>query len=126
MAIADSSRPSGQRVEFKIGSNPRDAPTAASDGTVGRLGGRCFACATSVPLPYIREQGRAGRMACQLMAIVAEGNRQRVYLPPNEVHVKAALVERPENVPDGELPHNPRDFKTPNYFDLKNSKQLPL
>ncbi|MGO4343167.1 DUF1156 domain-containing protein [Pedococcus sp. 2YAF34] len=129
IAVADPSHPSGQRVEFEIASDPLRAPTAATDGTVGRLGGRCFACATSVPLTYIREQGRQGRMAARLMAIVAEGNRQRDYLPSNDLHVDAANVERPADVPDGDLPNNPRDFKTPNYgmttwADLFTNRQL--
>lgn len=128
-AIPDPSHPSGQRVEFTIESDPRTAPTEDSDGTVGRLGGKCFACQSSVPLSYIRERGRAGDMHPQLMAIVAEGDRQRVYIPPNERHISAAAVERPQDVPDGELPNNPRDFKTPNYgmktwADLFTNRQL--
>ena len=128
-SVSDPTHPSGQRVEFAISSDPRAAPTAATDGTVGRLGGRCFACATSVPLTYIREQGRAGHMGSRLMAIVAEGNRQREYLAPNDQHIQAAAVDRPTDVPDGDLPNNPRDFKTPNYgmttwADLFTNRQL--
>ena len=31
---------------------------------------------------YIYAEGKAGRMGARLMAIVAEGERGRVYLPP--------------------------------------------
>ncbi|MFD1859920.1 DUF1156 domain-containing protein [Aeromicrobium camelliae] len=127
--VADADHPSGQRVAFDIGHSLAGAPTKENDGTVGRLGGRCIACESSVPLKYIREQGRAGRMDQKLMSVVAEGNRQRVYLAPTEVHVQAADLQRPEDVPEGTLPTNPRDFKTPNYgittwADLFTNRQL--
>jgi putative DNA methylase len=68
-------------------------------------------------------------MGTQMMAIAAEGVRQRIYLPANDEHIQAADVGRPDDVPDEELPRNPRDFKTPNYgmttfADLFTNRQL--
>jgi putative DNA methylase len=127
--LADPTHPSGQRVTFEIGHDKIQAPTAATDGTVGRVGGRCVACESAVSLNYIRQEGKGGRMAARLMAVVVEGHRRRVYLAPNEQHTKTADVERPEDVPEGDLPANPRDFKTPNYgmnrwVDLFTNRQL--
>ena len=120
-----------QRVEFEIRQGRLGAPTANSDGTVGRTGARCVACEAAVPLTYIRSEGRAKRIGSQLMAVVAEGNRRRVYLPATPKHVSAAEVGRPESVPLGDLPDNPRDFKTPNYgmttwADLFTNRQLAV
>ena len=42
-------------------------------GQLGAPGGTCLLCGTPVPLSYIREEGKAGRMGAQLMAIAAEG-----------------------------------------------------
>lgn len=50
------------------------------DGTVNRRGGICLLSKSPMPFPYIREEGKAGRMGTRLMAVVAEGNRGRVYL----------------------------------------------
>lgn len=127
--VADPTLPSGLKVVFDIGHSLSQAPDDISDGTVGRTGGRCVACGSAVSLNYIRSEGRAHRMGASLMAIVAEGNRQRLYLPPTAEHVAAASVARPDDVPDGELPSNPRDFKTPNYgmtrwADLFTNRQL--
>ncbi len=63
------------------------------------------------------------------MVVVAEGQRRRLYLPSSDEHVSTADVPRPDNVPEAELPHNPRDFKTPNYgmrtfADLFTKRQL--
>ncbi|BBX97809.1 hypothetical protein MLAC_31030 [Mycobacterium lacus] len=127
-SVVDSSHPSGQRVRFEIGHDAKRAP-ATDDGTVGRTGAHCVACKFPVPLNYIRAEGQAGRMNTQLMAIVAEGNRQRVYIEPSVTHEAASDVDRPGDVPMGELPKNPRDFKTPNYgmtkwADLFTNRQL--
>jgi len=103
------------KVSFAIGHDVKTAPATETDGTVGRTGATCISCGAAVELKYIRSEGRAGRMGQQLMATVAEGNRTRIYLPPVLEHEAAADVEIPADIPDGELPNNPRDFKTPNY-----------
>jgi len=101
----------------------------APQGTVSRRGASCIACGTPVGFAYIRGEGQAGRMGTRLMAVVAEGEGGRLYLPPDAAHVHAAQVPRPEDYPDGPIPHNPRDFKTPNYglegfADLFTNRQL--
>ena len=85
------------------------------DGTVNRQGARCIACGTPVPFDYVRSEGKAGRMEAQLMAIVAEGQHGRAYLTPNDEQAAIAEQAKPEWKPEADLPHNPRDFKTPNY-----------
>lgn len=102
-------------VHFTIGHDPKSAPAKDNDGTVGRRGAHCIACGSAVDLKYIRAEGRSGRIGSALMAVVAEGKRSRVYLPPADMHKIAAAVGQPHDVPAGSLPDNPRDFKTPNY-----------
>lgn len=127
--VADAATPTGRRVAFHIGSNPVTAPRAEQDGTVGRTGARCVACGTAAPLAYVRAEGTAGRMGQQLLAVVAEGARQRVYLSPTDDHVIAADVAKPGDVPAGELGYYPRDIKAPIYglrsfADLFTNRQL--
>lgn len=113
--VADAEASSGRRVAFTIGHDASRGPTKDADGTVGRTGAQCIACESAVELKYVRAEGKAGRMSSELMAVVAEGNRQRVYLPPTDEHRSAADVQSPNSAPVGDLPKNPRDFKTPNY-----------
>lgn len=127
--IADAATPSKRRIQYTIGHSAAGAPRADADGTVGRTGAQCVACGGAVDLNYIRSEGRAGRMASQLMAVVAEGNRRREYLSPSAAQVRASEVPTPAGVPVGDLPVNPRDFKTPNYgmtkwADLFTNRQL--
>lgn len=99
------------------------------EGTVNRQGAVCPCCGTAVPFSYIREQGKAGAMSAQMMAVVAEGKNGRLYLSPNSIQENVAAIIGPEESPDALLPKNPRDFKTPNYglrtfADLFTPRQL--
>ena len=73
-------------------------------GTVSRKGAVCLACQTTAPLAYVREQGRIGQMSEQMTAIVAEGDRKRLFLSPDDAHVQAALEAEPGWRPSGSLP----------------------
>lgn len=99
------------------------------EGTVNRRGAKCICCGAPVGFPYIRDEGKSGRMGQHLLALVAEGQGGRVYLSANSEQIAIADVERPDDYPDADLPNNPRDFKTPNYgmttfADLFTNRQL--
>lgn len=73
-------------------------------GTVGRQGAVCIACQSPVSLSYIREESRERGLASQLMAVVAQGDRQRMYLAPSDEQMSASWsAHRPVSVPQGEL-----------------------
>ena len=58
--------------------------------TVGRQGARASCCgAARVRLTTSRPKAKRGRMGAQLMAIVAEGNRGRIYLAPTDAQHEA-------------------------------------
>ncbi len=65
------------------------------DGTVNRQGATCIACKTSIPLSFVRAEAQAGRMKVIPLAIVAEGQRGRVYLAPISEHEKIAHSAKP-------------------------------
>ncbi len=92
------------QVEFAIGHDRKQAPKNDEDGTVSRTGARCIGCGTAVPLKDVRTQAQSGQMKELLMAVVAEGDRQRHYLAPSVVQVESANVARPEESIDTELP----------------------
>ena len=108
-------------VRVGSGTSPR--------GTVARRGGRCLLTGSPMPFTHIRAEGKAGHMGARLMAVVAEGQRKRVYLDPSGDMEDVARSANTEWRPEHELPHNPRDFKTPNYgmssfADLFTDRQL--
>lgn len=100
-----------------------------TEGTIGRKGGEVVGDGTPLTLNYVREQGRMGLLGQNLIAVVTEGEKGRLYVSPSPEQVDAAQVEVPQDIPEGELPKNPRDFKTPNYgltrwADLFSPRQL--
>ncbi len=103
--------------------------SGAPEGTVNRLGAKCIVCGSSVPLEYIRAEGKAGRMGTQLMAIVAEGRGGRAYLSPIAEHIFSTEQNVPDNVPATELPQRALGFSIQNYGptrhrDLFTPRQL--
>ena len=83
--------------------------------TVSRTGAHCFACGTAVKLPYVREQGKAGKIEEVMAAIVAEGDSRKLFLPPTETHIQAALSAEPISRPRGKLPERALGFAVQNY-----------
>lgn len=112
-------------VHFKIVNGP-GCPTG---GTVSRTGAKCLVCGSAVPLTYVRSEGKAGRMGAQLLCTIAAGHRRRIYLEAERSQVAASEVDRPEDVPETQLPYNPRAFTTNNYgisehWQLFTNRQL--
>lgn len=101
--VGDPTHSSKLRVQFDISRDKTNAPATASDGTVGRTGATCVACQGAVSLEYVRATSRNVGLGSQLMAVVAEGARQRIYLPPSPTHEAAAEVPPASDVPPGEL-----------------------
>ncbi|MFI1649804.1 DUF1156 domain-containing protein [Streptomyces avidinii] len=127
--VADADSPGGRRVEFTIGHDPKQAPAKDIEGTVDRKGATCIACHSAVEFKYIREEGRSKRMGEQLMAVIAEGDRRRVYLNPTSDHILSADLPRPESAPSGTLPDATLGFRVQaygmtDYIDLFTNRQL--
>ena len=98
-------------------------------GTVTRQGGVCLLSGSAMPFPYIRAEGQAGRMGSRLMAVVAEGRRGRVFLPPTREMEELAQQAQATWKPDALMPVKHRDFKAPLYGmpsfgDLFTDRQL--
>jgi putative DNA methylase len=108
---------------------PKDAE-GAKTGT--KLAGANFLCLMSgAPIAgdYVKAEGKAGRMRACLMAIVAEGERGRVYLAPTPEHEIIARRAQPEWKPDVEFFQQALGFRVGNYgmtkwSDLFTSRQL--
>ena len=112
-------------VEFKV----KNGQGNVSNGTVERSGAKCLVCNVSVPLEHIRSEGKASRMSAQMMAIAAEGDRQRIYLAPIEGHELVAQQANPQNVPETNLPKQALGFRVQGYGmtkhrDLFTNRQL--
>ena len=112
---------------FAAKAAPTDAErmAAAKSGTKLSRGAnfRCLMSGTPIAGDYIKAEGKAGRMGARLMAIVAEGDRGRVYLAPTPEHEAAALKAKPEWKPEGAFVEDARAF-TPCIYGIKEWQHL--
>jgi len=94
----------GYRFTVKVG-RPKNAE-GAKNGTKLSHGANfeCLMSGTPIAGDYIKAEGKAGRMGAGLMAIVAEGERGRVYLAPTREHEAFARKAKPEWKPEGDVP----------------------
>ncbi len=120
----------GYRFAVKI-ARSAGVPPALKTGTKLARGAnfKCIMSGTPIAPDYIYAEAKAGRMGARLMAIVAEGDRGRVYLAPTPEHEAAAGQAKPQWKPEVAMPDNPRWFSPPlyglaTYGDLFTPRQL--
>ena len=106
-------------------------PESAKNGTKLARGANFQCVMSKVPIAgdHIKAEGKAGRMSAKLMAIVAEGNRDRVYLAPTPEHETIVQKAEPMWKPQGAMPDDRRWFSPPiyglpNFADLFTNRQL--
>jgi putative DNA methylase len=97
--FSPTGRPEGRPTEAEL-------MAAAKNGTKLARGAnfRCLMSGSPISGDYIKAEGKAGRMSACLMAIVAEGQRGRVYLAPTAEMEAMALTAQPSWRPEGDIP----------------------
>ena len=93
------------RFEVHVRS-PDRAPAKDVDlGTkLGRSDFKCLLSESAITGAYIKSEGRSGRLSARLLAVVLEGDRERVYLAPRPQDEAAAERARPDWRPSGAIP----------------------
>jgi len=119
----------GYHFAVKVG-KPKDAEGAKNGTKLSRGANfQCLMSGTPIASDHIYGEANAGRMGARLMAIVAEGDRGRVYLAPTPEMEAIALTAHPTWKPELAMPENPRWFSPPlyglkTYGDLYTPRQL--
>ena len=116
------------RFTVKIG-KPKFADLAKNGTKLSRANFGCLMSGTPISGDYIKAEGTAKRMGARLMAIVAEGDRGRVYLAPTVEQEVAALSARPTWRPEGDIATrmtggNCTPYGLTTWGDLFTSRQL--
>lgn len=90
---------------------------------------RCLVCDQVAPEEHVKAEGADGHMAQQLMAVVAEGDRSRIYVTPTSDDEAVADGVGAAEAPTEPLPHDPRNvwcaqYGLTGYGDLFTPRQL--
>ena len=115
---------------FTVKAGKPTDPKAAKEGTKFSRGNfRCLMSGNAIEPSFIKSEAQAGRMGTRLMAIVAEGARERVYLNPLHEQEAVAKSAQPEWKPDVEFFQQALGFRVGNYgmsrwCDLFTDRQL--
>lgn len=120
----------GDRYWFEVKTG--SATPGTENGTKAGGSGTSFLCLLSkspISFEYIRNEAMNGRMGQKLMAIVAEGTRGRVYLPPTSLQESVATSAKPDWKPETPLPEKALGFRIQiygmkTYGDLFTPRQL--
>ena len=118
----------GYTFTVKVG--PPPDPKAARNGTKLSRGAnfQCLMSGSPITGDYVKAESMAGRMGARLMAIVAEGDNGRVYLPPLPEHEEIARKARPSWKPENELVGKCRDqlplYGMNTFADIFTDRQL--
>lgn len=114
----------GKEISYVIkdGKSPRP-------GTINRSGAKCMICGEPVKFPYIRQEGREKRFNYRLVAVIALGQRGRLYLDPTDEQVQAAVSSKCDDTLDGQLGYypgyiNPVGYGITEFRDLYTERQF--
>ncbi|HOX03683.1 MAG TPA: DUF1156 domain-containing protein [Candidatus Paceibacterota bacterium] len=98
------------RFTVRVG-KPKDSEVAKAGTKLARGANfRCVMSGTPIAGDYVKAESMAGRIGTRLMAIVAEGTRGRVYLPPTPEHEATARTAKPEWKPEEQMNRDTRDL----------------
>lgn len=102
---------------IKTGAAP---PSGFLKSTVSKKGGLCLLTKTAIPFPYVRSEGRAGRIGFRLLAAVIDTDHGRKYIAADQMpdEVRAAHASMPaaaERLPSVELPEKALGFRVQQY-----------
>ena len=99
----------GYRFIVKVGAPPDPARAKRGTKLSRRANFECLMSGSPIGPDYIKAEGKAGHMGARMMAIVAEGDRGRVYLAPTPEHEAIAGQAEPEWKPEVEISGSVRD-----------------
>lgn len=119
--------PKDKIINFKIKTGEGQPLAPPKTGRGAKF--RCLVCGQSSEEQHIKDEGMKGLLNSQLIAIVAQGRRGRIYLSPNKEHIETTLLAQPKWEPEQKLPYDPRNIWCTGYGltefkDLFTHRQL--
>lgn len=102
-----------KKVYFEVQTGNGKTPESPKVGRGAKF--KCLVCGETAPDQHIKDEGVAGRMGAQLMAIVTQGSGERNYHSPTLEQENLAQRVQPEWQPNHELSTHPQYMAAPRY-----------
>jgi putative DNA methylase len=100
----------GQDIQFCAKSSAEiPAPTAGGNSA------RCLFTNAPITFDYIRSQAKQALLRPQMFVMLAEQKRKKVFLPPSNAQIEAALEKCDLDLPDAALPEKALGFRVQGY-----------
>ena len=121
-------------ITYRIreGGTKAELETAKEGTKVGRGANfRCLISETAITPEYVKQIGRNGQIGQIMIAIVAEGRRARIYIPPTAEQEAIAFTARPDWKPEASLPNHSQyvgvlGYGFATFGDLFTDRQLEM
>ena len=105
-------------ANYKLNVNKGKPPSSFTWKTGTKTNGANFKCllsGTPITAKYIRQEAQKGRLASQMIAVVLQGERERIYITPPANQVNLALSAKPAWEPDTPFLQDALGFRVGNY-----------
>ena len=121
-----------KEIRFRVlnGGTREEIATAREGAKAGRGANfRCLLSGAAITPDHVKEVGRGKALGQQLMAVVVNGPRSKVYLPTDELHEEVAVAVHADSRPELRFPYDPRAFTVclygfESWGDLFTERQL--
>ncbi len=123
---------SAKTIQYRVRRGGTKAELAAAKNGVksGRANFLCLMSGAPIDAAYIRQQARSGNLGSQLIAMVADGPRGRVFVAPSKYHEELAATAKAIWRPDSKVPAPSHDvdrlpmYGMPTWADAYTERQL--
>ena len=118
----------GNILYFDVKSEEAGDTYKKVEPTIGRQGGRCIISGSAIPLDFIRDEGKKGKLGQMLLAVAVKSGKRKRYLSPSIEQEQAALsIAKPEYA-DAHIEHWPGStncvvYGRENFADLFSNRQ---
>ena len=109
---------------YKIKEDSNEPP----QGTISRNGAICPFCESKLPLSYIRDQFQKKKNGEELLTVITEGHRKKIYLPPKKLHKEIAhslnIKSKPSEALQGKCKVSVPLYGMKTFGDLFTDRQI--
>jgi putative DNA methylase len=114
-------------IRYRVRTGDGSIPDSPKTGRGAKF--KCIVCGQPASDQYIKDEGSHGKIGQQMLAVVGEGERGRVYLDPTDEDMEAASKASPRWAPEEELAYEPRAiwctlYGLRRFGDLFTARQL--